>query len=51
MSRDRNTEGVQDKGKGETVTKRKYPLSEGVDTVGKAQRGTEWSGQGQKETL
>jgi hypothetical protein len=32
-------EGVQGKGKGEAVEKRKRPMSEGARTAGKAQRG------------
>jgi hypothetical protein len=39
-------EGFTGKGKGEAVEKRKRPLSEGVGTAGKAQRGEEVGGAG-----
>ncbi len=46
-------QGLQGNGKGETVEKRKCPLSEGAGKAGKAPRrhsvGREWSGAGQEE--
>ncbi len=41
-----NQQGVQDKGKGESMEKRKRPLSEGAGTAGKTQRGKGVDGTG-----